>query len=210
LTHNSDDIDDWRLLIADLRVAVKDKVSPQSAQAQLLLKRWSTLMLRKVGGDMDLAIKMKLAFANDPAMQSRMEMQGGASPEMLQYLWQVMTHAHLMLWSRYLTPEEVGRLRPSAAGQQTLLSVMSGLRQEFKEGAKLDSPSVQGLVNDWNLLVDDFVGGHSEFRPKVIAALQGDADLQSIWLSTSEMQEYIRKVAGQGASGVSVSRGTGT
>lgn len=130
LENNNDDLPKWRALIDDIRISMDSNVAPQDNQAQDLLKRWSALAMRKVRGDVNLMVKMKLAYAKDAGIQSRMAVQSGLSPQLGEYLAQIMTHAHLALWSRYLTKEEVRRLSPQGAWQQKLIHVVGALRQE--------------------------------------------------------------------------------
>jgi DNA-binding transcriptional MerR regulator len=192
IEHNNDDAADWQALIADLRAATQSKLAPQSKQAQSLITRWGSLMLQRVGGDKNLLIKMKLAYAKDSGMQSRMEMQGGITPEMMEYLAHVAKHAHLALWSRYLSPVEIKALSLDDAWQQKLLRANGALRNEMEAGSSPNSDPTRAALKEWDSLVDMFVAGDNKLRLKVAEALQSDADLQWNWILTPDLLEFIK------------------
>jgi len=193
IEHNQDDTAAWQTLIADLRAATQSKLAPQNSQAQSLVQRWGTLMLQRVGGDKNLLIKMKLAYAKDSGMQARMEMQGGITPEMMQYLALVATHAHLALWSRYLSPVEIKRVNLTDAWQQKLLRANGALRNEMGAGSLPDSGPTHAALKEWDSLVDMFVAGDADLRCKVAEALQSDVDLQWNWILTPDLLEFMKR-----------------
>ncbi|HYM35448.1 MAG TPA: MerR family transcriptional regulator [Steroidobacteraceae bacterium] len=190
IEHNNDDRPEWHALIAEVHGAIESKLAPQSDEAQALLNQWSNLMLRKVGGDINLGVKLKLAYLKDSNLQSRLEMQGFDS-KVMEYLVQVMVHGHLALWSKHLTTDEVQRLRPQGAWQQKLIHVIGALRHEMGVGAAFDSDAVQTAISDWNSLIDIFVADDSVLRGKVLTALQSDADIQRVWIITPDLQEFM-------------------
>jgi hypothetical protein len=191
IEHNTDDMAAWKELIGDLRLATQSQLAPQSPQAQSLINRWGNLMLQRVGGDKNLLIKMKLAYAKDSGMQSRMEMQGGITPEMMQYLGLVYTHAHLALWSRHLNAEQVKRLRLDEGWQQKLLQIVGALRQAMSDGLPATHESVRQALSEWDSLVDHCVGGDAAVRAKVVSVLATDPEIQFNWILDAELQHFM-------------------
>jgi DNA-binding transcriptional MerR regulator len=191
IEHNQDDTAAWQTLISELRAATQNKLAPHSPQAQSLVQRWGSLMLQRVGGDKNLLIKMKLAYAEDSGMQSRMEMQGGITPEMMQYLALVATHAHLALWSRYLNAEQVKRLRLDESWQQRLLKVVGALRQAMSDGLPATGETVRQSLGEWDSLLDHFVDGDAAVRAKAVSALATDPDIQFNWILDAELQRFM-------------------
>ena len=95
LIHSNSDKDQWRSLLAELREAVRRDVPVQSDHAQTLADRWMQLMMARVGGDVGLAIKMKLAYHAQPNLQARMQAQSGLDTEMMDYLTRALRHGNL-------------------------------------------------------------------------------------------------------------------
>lgn len=77
LLDNKNDAASWTTLVDDVRAAIADGIPAKTARAGALIDRWSELMLRSVGGDVSLGIKLKLAYADDPTTQARMAAQSG-------------------------------------------------------------------------------------------------------------------------------------
>ncbi len=100
LVHSNTDKDQWRSLLAELREAVRRDVPVQSDHVQTLADRWMQLMMARVGGDVGLAIKMKLAYHAQPNLQARMQAQSGLDTEMLDYLTRALRHGNLAAWAR--------------------------------------------------------------------------------------------------------------
>src|SRR5262245_41175391 len=77
LAHSNSDKGQWRTLLSELRTAMDRDAPVQSDHVQALADGWMRLMLGRVGGDIGLAIKMKLAYHAQPELQARMQAQGG-------------------------------------------------------------------------------------------------------------------------------------
>jgi hypothetical protein len=120
-----------------------------------------------------------------------MEMQGGITPEMMQYLALVATHAHLALWSRHLHADQVMRLRLDESWQQKLLQVVGALRQAMSDGLPATGDSVRQSLGEWDSLIDHFVGGDVAARAKVVSALATDPDIQFNWILDAELQHFM-------------------
>ena len=56
----------------DCHIVGRSRHPVRSSHAQTLADRWMQLMLSRVGGDVGLAIKMKLAYQAQPELQARM------------------------------------------------------------------------------------------------------------------------------------------
>ena len=115
LVHSNADKDQWRSLLAELREAMHRDVPVQSEHAQALADRWMQLMLARVGGDLGLAIKMKLAYHAQPTLQARMQAQSGLDDGTLEYLTRALRHGNLAAWARHL--RSAGARSPQHAGR---------------------------------------------------------------------------------------------
>lgn len=187
LDHKAD-ATEWRVIVDEVRAALVEGIPARSARAGALVDRWAEMMLRSVGGDLDLALKMKLAYTNDPALQARMAVQSGVDDEVMQYLGMAAIHKQLGVWRRHMDDAELARLRPDAPWNARLVRVVSKLRAEQVEHAR---PSAT-LQQEWVDLVAHFAGPDSALQEKVIAALTSDRDLQRCWLLEPSALEFMR------------------
>lgn len=173
LLESKNDGSELRALIADVRAAIEEGVPPRSARAGALLDRWAEYMLDSVGGDLQLAIKVKLAYAKDPGLQARMAAQSGIDAEVMLYLQQAAMHKQLGMWRRHLDADQLTKLRPDATWNEQLIRVMGALRSD---------PASAGLRADWDALLTYFVTGDRALAKIVVQTLEHDRDLQRCWL----------------------------
>src|SRR6185436_14674937 len=154
LVHSNAEKDQWRSIIAELREAVRRDVP-----AQTLADRWMQLMLSRVGGDVGLAIKMKLAYHAQPDLQARMQAQSGLDPAMLDYLTRALRHGNLAAWARHLEPAALERLNMPDDRMREWLRVAGEIRSAMAAGDGVDTVGVQALVGEMESLLDEFSGG---------------------------------------------------
>jgi DNA-binding transcriptional MerR regulator len=190
LLENKNDAASWRALVDDVRAAMADGIPARSARAAALLDRWSELMLRSVGGDLQLAIKMKLAYVDDPSLQARMAVQSGMDGALMQYLGATAMHKQLNLWRRHLSEPELVRVRPDAMWNERLLKVVSALRREQSERAERPS---SGAMTAWKELLAYFAAADRGLHERVVMALESDRDLQRCWILDPALIEFMRR-----------------
>jgi len=201
LVHSNAEKDQWRSIIAELREAVRRDVPVQSEHAQTLADRWMQLMLSRVGGDVGLAIKMKLAYHAQPDLQARMQAQSGLDPAMLDYLTRALRHGNLAAWARHLAPPELERLRIPDDRLRELLRLAGELRTAMAEGVGVDGVGVQSLVAEWESLLDEFSGSDAAIKDRMHQALHADALLQRRWALDPSLMEFVQRARNVGCSG---------
>jgi DNA-binding transcriptional MerR regulator len=191
IAHSKSVSDEWPALIADVRAAMTRGVAPESEEAQALSSRWRQVIMSKVGGDTTLAIKMKLAYHDQPELQARVQAQSGLDSAMTEYLWQIWRHAHVALWARHLGTDEALRLDLSDDRMREWLRVVAEFRGAMTNGEPPESDTVQRLLQGWERLLDGFAGGDRDLRSRMIEALESDADLQSGWAVDGELHAFV-------------------
>jgi hypothetical protein len=146
LAHRKSDTNEWPALIADVRAAMTRQVAPESEEAQALSARWRQLIMTKVGGDTTLAIKMKLAYFENPELQARVQARSGLDSRVEEYLMQIWRHSHLALWTRHLGHDDARRLDLPDDRMREWLAVVADMRSAMTDGAPPDSDTVQRLL----------------------------------------------------------------
>jgi DNA-binding transcriptional MerR regulator len=201
LVYSNAEKDQWRAIIDELREAVRRDVPVQSEHAQTLADRWMQLMLSRVGGDIALAIKMKLAYQAQPDLQARMQAQSGLDPATLDYLTRALRHGNLAAWARHLDAPALERLSMPDDRMRELLRVAGELRSAMAAGEGVDGIGVQSLVAEWEALLDEFSGGDAAIKDRMHQALHADALLQRRWALDASLMEFVQRARNVGRNG---------
>jgi DNA-binding transcriptional MerR regulator len=193
LLDNKNDAASWNSLVNDVRAAMDDGIPPKTARAGALIDRWSELMLRSVGGDLHLAIKMKLAYADDPSMQARMSAQSGLDEQVMLYLAQAAQHKQLGLWRRHMPADDVARLQPDLDWNHQLLRTVAALREAHGKPDAARSGAPTDAVRAWTALIRYFAASDPRLEREVAKALATDRDLQRCWLLEPSLIDFIAR-----------------
>jgi DNA-binding transcriptional MerR regulator len=191
LVHRKNDTDEWLTLIADVRAAMTRQVAPESEEAQALSTRWRQLVMSKVGGDTTLAIKMKLAYFENPELQAQIQARSGLDSMVEEYLMQIWRHGHLALWTRHLGADDARRLALHDDRMREWLAVVADMRSAMKDGMPPDGDTVQRLLRNWEALVHKFAAGDAELKGRMLKALESDDELQSGWALDAELRAFV-------------------
>jgi DNA-binding transcriptional MerR regulator len=193
LAYRRTGIEDWRALIADVRTALTQGVAPESQDAQTLGHRWRDMVLGQVGGDTNLAIKMKLAYADQPDLQARMQAQSGLGPDLVEYLWQIWRHGQIALWTRCIGADAAVRLQFSDDRLRDWLRVVAEMRDAMKSGREPDSDGVQLGLRQWDAFVDELVAGDATLTRQVVEAFETDLELQQAWAVDAALLTFVNQ-----------------
>jgi hypothetical protein len=116
---------------------------------------------------------------------------------MMKYLGEAVNHAHLALWAKHLSAVDVRRLRVDNVWAGEWVGVVSAMRREMNAGAPASSDAVQSALRQWDTLIDDFSCSDAVLRSAVINALKTDPELQQLWSTSVELQEFVRRARTQ-------------
>lgn len=193
LAHSNADKDQWCSLLSELRTAMEREVPVQSDHAQGLAERWMQLMLARVGGDVGLAIKMKLAYHAQPDLQARIQAQSGLDAAVMDYLTRAVRHGNLTAWARHLEPAVLERLNMPDDRIRELLRVAGEMRNAMAAGDGTHAVTVQALVGQWESLLDEFSGSDATVKERIQQALHADPLLARRWALDSSLLEFVQR-----------------
>jgi DNA-binding transcriptional MerR regulator len=193
LAHSNADKDQWRSLLSELRSAMERDVPVQSDHVQGLADRWMQLMLSRVGGDVGLAIKMKLAYHAQPDLQARMQAQSGLDAAAMDYLTRALRHGNLAAWARHLEPAALERLNMPDDRLREWLRVAGEMRNAMAAGDGVDGVAVHTLVGEWESLLDEFSGGEAAVKDRMQQALLADVTLARRWALDASLLEFVQR-----------------
>jgi DNA-binding transcriptional MerR regulator len=198
LAHREGVTDRWPVLIADVRAAMSRGVSPGSEEAQSLGQRWRQLILSQVGGDTTLAIKMKLAYADQPELQARFQAQSGLGPDVLAYLWEIWRDGQIAEWTRRIGADAAVRLQLSEDRQREWMRVVAELRDAMNNGHSVDDDGVRRALRQWDALVDELAAGDATLKRQVIETFETDLELQQAWLVDAALLTFVNRARRSG------------
>jgi hypothetical protein len=193
LAHRRGGTGNWRALIAHVRDAMTRGVAPASDEAQTLGCRWRDMMLSQVDGDTTLAIKMKLAYADQPDLQARMQAQSGLGPDVVEYLWQIWRHGQIALWTRRIGADAALRLQLSDDRLRKWLRVVAEMRDAMKNGELPDSDSMQRALREWDALVHELAAGDEALTRLVVDTFETDVELQQAWAIDAALLAFVNR-----------------
>jgi hypothetical protein len=193
LANSNVEQDQWRSLLSQLQAAMERDVPVQSEHAQALADGWMRLMLSRVGGDIALAIKMKLAYHAQPELQARMQAQSGLDEAMLDYLTRALRYGNIAAWARHLEPAALDRLNMPDDRMREWLRVAGEMRAAMAAGEGVDAVTVQTLVGEWESLLDEFSGGDVLVKDRMQQALLMDVTLQRRWALDASLLEFVQR-----------------
>ena len=191
ITHRNDAIDEWRVLIQDIRTHMDSGASAEDAQSHELARRWMCLVLQRTGGDAGLAQKMKRAFYDDEAVQSRMQTERGFDKAMLDFLLASGKSAHRAVWARHFLQSDVNRLRFTGSWASGWFALSTVVRDEMGKGAAPTSTAFVALSRQWRALIRDFADEDARLESEVHKALKTDSDIQAFWNVEPELIAWV-------------------
>jgi DNA-binding transcriptional MerR regulator len=202
LAHRHADADEWPRLVAALRAAMAQGLSPASADAQALGERWRRMLMSQVGGDISLAIKLKLAYNDEPELQDRARAQSGLDAAVLSFLTDIWRHGHMALWSKHLDAATLSRLSITDDGMQEWIRTVAAMREAMNEGAVAGEPAIAPLVSAWDAQLGAFAAGDAALLSRMHAAFASDVELQRMWGLDDDVLSFVesaRRTLHQGA-----------
>ncbi|QJD99211.1 MerR family transcriptional regulator [Massilia forsythiae] len=142
----------WQGLVEEASRLIGAQVAPDSDEAKAFGQRWLEAFGRGTGGDADFAARINL-------MAAREQEKAGVAPEVMRYMMAVIGELKYAIWSRYLDPEVIARMRRhyAARGHE-----WTALIERVRAQMRLDPDAVQSasraLGQQWMDLFHDMVG----------------------------------------------------
>lgn len=174
--------DEWPVLIAAMRAAMKRRLSPRDPEVGQLAQRWMDLLRRTVCEDPEMLHEYDGTQRFEPGVTS----QSGIDIAMLDYL-------SAALWAKHLTPDETSRLCTDGPKQREWPRLLGALREKMNRGVSVASPGVQRLYRKWESALDELTGGDVALKRKWMTAARSDPDLLAGSGVDTRLQNYLRR-----------------
>jgi DNA-binding transcriptional MerR regulator len=185
----------WRELVTDVQAAMYHGYAPDSPTALALGGRWSDLLARSTGNDLDLVHKLDNMHVNEPGVQS----QTGITPELRAYILQAMNEHKLGLYAKYLPPEVIERMRRhhETRGHEWL-PLFSRIKAQLAADPSPATPEARQLALEWNERFIDMLGPDPANVPLFRKAHEMEPALRLNRGMTDEMIRFLKAASQQG------------
>ncbi len=178
----------WAALVTDVQAAMDRGAAPASAEAMALGARWSALLERSTGGNLDLVHKLDNMHRNEPSVQD----QSGITQALRAFILEAMNENKLSLFARYLPPEVIARMRRHNAGRaQEWLPLISRIKEQMAIDPSPATPQARQLAREWSELLADMLGPDPATMPLFRNAMQAEPALRQGRAMTDEMVPYL-------------------
>lgn len=185
----------WAALVADVQAAMDRGTAPASAEARALGGRWSELLERSTGGNLDLVHKLDSMHKNEPSMQD----QSGITQELRAFILDAMNENKLALYAKYLPPDVIARMRRHNQGRaQEWLPLISRIKEQMAVDPSPATPQARQLSREWSELLVDMLGPDPATMPLFRQAMQSEPALRQGRAMTDEMIPYLIAARQQG------------
>lgn len=166
----------FKSLTEEAQALMRTQVAPDAQAAQELGRRWLDAFGRGTGGDAELAARINL-------MMTREKGSAEVPEDLMQYMMAVIGEIKYAIWSRYLAPDVIARMRrhSTARGHEWAL-LIGRVREQMRIDPDAAQPASRELGRQWMELFHDMVGTD----PKAVAGFR----------RATEEQPMLRKGSG--------------
>jgi MerR family transcriptional regulator, thiopeptide resistance regulator len=189
------DKEEWRSAYNAATSALARQVAPDSEEAQSIAQRWIALTWRQVGGDVRLALRLKLAYKENAGLRASMSAIAGADPAVMHFIWAAIQHKHVAAFAAHCSKEELQRMEFTDEWGLERARIVGELRDAMNQGMPHDSETVCSLLEDWDCHVDAFVRHDRELKARLLVAMHADDKLQKIWQLDAQLLGFMRVAA---------------
>jgi DNA-binding transcriptional MerR regulator len=142
----------FKALTEEAANLIRTRVAPASDTAADFARRWLEAFGRGTGGDPELAARINL-------MAQREKEGGGIPPEVMAYVMSAIGELKYAVWSRYLAPDVIARMRSHYASRgQEWTTLIGQVREQMRVDPEATQPASQALGRQWMELFHDMVG----------------------------------------------------
>jgi len=146
----------FKSLTEEAQALMRAQVAPDAPAAQDLGRRWLDTFGRGTNGDAELAARINL-------MMTREKGSAEVPEDLMQYMMAVIGELKYAIWSRYLAPEVIARMRRHSASRGHEWAPLIGrVREQMRLDPDAAQPASRELGRQWMALFHDMVGTDPE------------------------------------------------
>jgi DNA-binding transcriptional MerR regulator len=142
----------FKSMVEEAQALMRAQVPPDAQAARDLGQRWLETFGRGTGGDAELAARVNL-------MMTREKGSAEVPEDLMQYMMAVIGEIKYAIWSRYLEPGVIARMRKHSASRGHEWAPLIGqVREQMRIDPDATQPASRELGRRWMELFHDMVG----------------------------------------------------
>lgn len=181
---------EWASLVKAVREAIESKLPAESLDAQELARRWMAMLTRDTNGDPRLVAKLNAMQYQEYAAQE----MTGITPEVMDYVQRAFAESKLVIYERYLSPDEFQFFRENYGKRGTEWPPLIGaIRQLLEDGIAPDDPKMKRLATQWMELFRSYAGDNPQTHAKIRKAHEEEPKLLEGTFIDKTLLVYVSK-----------------
>ncbi|AVR98207.1 MerR family transcriptional regulator [Pseudoduganella armeniaca] len=180
---------EWKQLVEDVDALIKSAATPDQPDAKTLALRWMTMLDRDTGGDPSVMARLNIMHEQEQAVQQ----STGITPAIRDFMVRAMGEIKLDTWAKYLTSEEMARMRRHYATRANEWPpLIEAISRQMQATPTPDNVDAKLLAGQWMELFHDMVGNNPDTLPRFRRAIETEPLLRVGRGMTDEMLAWLR------------------
>jgi len=188
----------WSALCAEIQAAMDRGVAPGDPLADELALRWMMMIGEGTGDRPDFLLRLRTINEQEPEARQR----SGITEALEHFVEESLVAARLKLFKRYLTEDEMERMRANYGRQMHAWpGLIAELRQAMQRQTPATHPAVQQMARHWMELFRAYAGDDPATHARIREAYTKEPDLRSGSAVDDALLGYVREALVAGAHG---------
>ena len=183
----------WAALVTEAQTLMAQKVVETDANAMDLAIRWMDRLEQDTAGKPEFLTRLNEMHSVEPQMRE----QTGITPEMIDYVTRAFAESKLIIWQRYLSPEEMVFTRAHYFDRMMEWPpLVAKLHQAQGESRDPSSDVAQQLAENWLALFQSYAGTDPTTQQKFRVAMQQEPHLMKGTWMTPAVLDWLQQAIG--------------
>jgi len=183
----------WTVLVEEANALLKQHVEVADPRAMDLATRWMLRLEQDTAGKPEFLTRMNEMHNVEPQMRE----QTGITPEMIDYVTRAFAESKLIIWQRYLSPQEMAFTRAHYFDRMMEWPpLVAKLHQAQGESLDPSSEAAQQLAENWLALFQSYAGTDPATQQKFRVAMQQEPHLMKGTWMTPAVLDWLQQAIG--------------
>lgn len=183
----------WVAMVAEANALLEQHVEVADPRAMDLATRWMLRLEQDTAGKPEFLTRLNEMHSVEPQMRE----QTGITPEMIDYVTRAFAESKLIIWQRYLSPEEMAFTRAHYFDRMMEWPpLVAKLHQAQGESRDPSSDVAQQLAENWLALFQSYAGTDPTTQQKFRVAMQQEPHLMKGTWMTPAVLDWLQQAIG--------------
>jgi len=188
----------WSALATEIQAAMDRGVAPGDPLADELALRWMAMIGEGTGDRPEFLLRLREINEHEPEARQR----SGITEALEHFVEESLVAARLKLFQRYLTEDEMERMRANYGRQMYAWpELIARLRQAMQQQTPANDPAVQQMARHWMELFRAYAGDDPATHARIREAYAKEPDLRSGSAVDDTLLGYVREALVAGVRG---------